>query len=182
MTLETRVREAFSVDAETYWQKLCLSLEYQERLYREALGCTRMEVLELEGSYESGQTRRLRFEKPIDAPAPIRKLFGEVVTLEEISSFDPKLGRWSYRMLPPMLADKLDIRGVISLEPSEDGVDHVSVSSVTCSVFGIGSVLERFVARSAVEGAADKVLFTRRYIAEKGLGRSVSAAGVRDHA
>ena len=62
MTLETHTRELFAVDADTYWHELCLSLAYQDRLYREALGCTRMEVLELKGDYETGQTRRLRFE------------------------------------------------------------------------------------------------------------------------
>ncbi len=169
MTLETHTREVFAVDAQTYWRELCLSLAYQERLYREALGCTRMEVLELEGSYETGQTRRLRFEKPIQAPAPIRKLFGEVVTLEEVSEFDSKLQQWSYRMLPPLLGDRLEIRGVLRLDNTPNGVEHLSVSTVTCNVFGIGSVLERFVAKSAAEGASDKAAFTRRYIAERGL-------------
>jgi len=169
MTIETCARETFPVDAETYWQKLCLNLDYQERLYREALGCTRMEVLELKGSYETGQTRRLRFEKPLDAPGPIRKLFGETVTLEEISSFDPKLGQWTFRMLPPLLGDKLDMRGVVSLEKAARGVEHVATHNVTCNVFGIGGLLERFIASQAVEGSADKARFTRRYIAEKGL-------------
>jgi hypothetical protein len=169
VTLETHAREAFAVDAQTYWRELCLSLEYQERMYREALGCTRMEVLELKGSYETGQTRRLRFEKPIDAPAAIRKLFGEVVTIEEISEFDPKLARWSYRMVPPVLSDRLELGGAIRLEETTTGVEHISVSTVTCSVFGIGSVIERFVGKSAVEGTADKIAFTRRYIAERGL-------------
>ena len=175
MTLETHAREVFAVDAQTYWRELCLSLEYQERLYREALGCTRMEVLELKGSYETGQTRRLRFEKPIDAPAAVRKLFGEIVTIEEISEFDAKLARWSYRMLPPMLSDRLEIRGVLRLAETATGVEHISVSTVTCSVFGIGSVLEHFVAKSAAEGAADKAAFTRRYIAERGLCYSPDA-------
>ncbi len=169
MTLETHAREAFAVDPETYWRELCLSLDYQERLYRDALGCTRMEVIELRGDYETGQTRRLRFEKPIDAPATVRKLFGEVVTIEEVSQFDAKLQRWSYRMLPPLLGDRLEIRGVLRLAVTPAGVEHVSVSTVTCNVFGIGSVLERFIAKSAAEGAADKAAFTRRYVAERGL-------------
>ncbi len=169
MTIETRTREAFAVDAGTYWQKMCLNLDYQERLYREALGCSRMEVLELEGNYENGQTRRLRFTKPLDAPGPIRKLFGETVTLEEISTFDPKLGQWTFRMLPPVLGDKLDLRGVVSLVSTARGVEHVATHTVTCSVFGIGSLLEHFVASQATAGSADKAAFTRRYIAEKRL-------------
>jgi len=167
MTTETRGREVFSVDAQTYWRHLCLNLDYQERLYREAIGCTRMEVVELVGSYETGQTRKLRFEKPIDAPAAVRKLFGDTVTLEEHSEFDPKTQRWSFRMVPPVLADKLLIRGVIHLEPRTGAVEQVSVNTVSCDLFGVGAIIERFVAKSTVEGARDKAAFTRRYIAEK---------------
>lgn len=175
MSSETHGREAFAVDAETYWRKLCMNLDYQERLYREAIGCTRMEVVELRGTYETGQTRRLRFEKPLDAPAPIRKLFGDSVLIEEQSEFDPKAQRWSFRMVPPMLADKLSIRGVVHLERNPTGVDQVSLNTVSCDVFGLGAIIERFVAKSTIEGARDKAVFTRRYISEKGLSSSASS-------
>lgn len=169
MTIDSDYRQRFPVSSNTYWRELCLSLEYQERLYREALGCTRMEVLAHEGDLERGMKRRLRFEKPLDAPTAVKKLFGDAVTIEEQSEFDAGTKTWSYRMVPGMLADRIDIRGVIRLDENADGVEQLSRTTVTCRMFGVGSVVEHFVAKSSNEGNHDKAEFTRRYIAEKGL-------------
>lgn len=169
MTIELSYRQSFDLSAETYWKELCLSLDYQERLYREALGCTRMDVLEHTGDYEHGMRRKLRFEKPIDAPAAVTKLFGKSVTLEEHSEFDAKLQRWTYRMVPPMMGDRLDIRGATQLSPHNGGIEQLSQNSVSCRIFGVGGIIEHFVAKSTEVGNADKASFTRRYIIEKGL-------------
>lgn len=169
MTMETHHKQHFLVSEASYWRDLCLNLDYQERLYCEALGCIRMDVLELSGDVETGMKRRLRFEKRIEAPAPIRKLFGDAVVLQEESEFDAQTQRWSFRMIPAILADRIEIRGVVSLEPTHDGVQQVSVNTVSCRLFGVGGIIEHFVVKSAHEGNHDKAAFTRRYIQEKGL-------------
>ena len=169
MTIDLENRQTFDLSAETYWKELCLSLEYQERMYREALGCTRMNVLEHSGDFATGMKRRLQFEKPIDAPAAVTKLFGKAVLLEEHSEFDPKAQRWTYRMVPGMMSDRLDIRGSIELTARNGHVEQVSKNSVTCKIFGLGGIIEHFIAKSTQEGNADKASFTRRYISEKGL-------------
>jgi hypothetical protein len=167
--METQHKQHFGVSEATYWRDICLSLDYQERLYCEGLGCRRMDVIELTGDVTSGMKRRLRFEKPIQAPAPIRKLFGDCVIIQEDSVFDAQAQRWSFHMIPPAFADRIEIRGVVSLAPTADGVDQVSVNTVSCRIFGVGSIIEHFVAKSAHEGNHDKAEFTRRYIREKGL-------------
>lgn len=169
MTIELENRLHLPVSQDTFWQALCLSLEYQERLYREALGCLNMQVLENTGSFEQGIKRRLRFEKPIDAPAAITKIFGAAVKIEEHSEFDARAQCWRYRMVPAIMADRIDIRGTIRIEANGSGVEQVSHNSVTCRMFGLGAIIEPFVARSTEEGHRDKTEFTRRYIAEKQL-------------
>lgn len=169
MTIELTHKQKFDVSEETYWKELCLSLVYQERLYREALGCIGMEVLEHSGDYERGMKRRLRFTKPIDAPAAVTKLFGKSVTLEEHSEFDPRERCWSYRMVPSLLSDRIDIRGRIRAAVVDGGVEQQSFNTVTCRLFGLGGIVEPFVARSTEEGNADKARFTRKYIDELAL-------------
>jgi hypothetical protein len=169
VSIQHESRQSFDVAPETYWRELCLSLEYQERLYCEALSCTRMEVLEHSGSYEEGMKRRLRFTKQIDAPAAITRMFGSAVTVEEHSEFDAKLGRWSYRMVPAIMADRIDIRGSLEIRARNGGVEQIGVTSVGCRIFGLGSIIEHFLMKSAEEGGADKNRFTLRYIQEKGL-------------
>jgi hypothetical protein len=169
VTIELENRQTFDVSVETYWRELCLSLEYQERLYCEALGCRRMAVLEHSGDYESGMRRKLRFEKPIDAPAAITKLFGSAVTIEEHSEFDAKQQRWSYRMVPAIMADRIEILGVVQTSEKSGKVEQLAHNSVSVRLLGLGSIIEHFVAKSTKEGTADKARFTLRYIAEKGL-------------
>mgnify|MGYP005826706549 CR=1 FL=1 len=167
--IQSEYRWRFPVSAQTYWRDLCLSLDYQKRLYCEALGFVRMEVLENEGSYETGVRRRLRFEKPLEMPLPIRKLIGENVIIEEVSQFDPREQVWSYQMVPAVIGDKVEIRGAVRLDENAEGVEQLSKNSVSCKMFGIGSIIEHFVAKSTVEGNTDKANFTLKYIAEKGL-------------
>jgi hypothetical protein len=169
VTIETKHAQRFPVATETYWRDLCLSLEYQERLYCEALGCTRMDVVEHRGNLETGITRKLRFEKPLEAPSAIRKVFGDAITLQEESVFDAAKQTWSFKMIPAVLGDRVDIRGIVTVRPTEDGVEQLSISTVSCKLFGVGSIVEHFVAKSTHEGNADKAGFTRRYIEEKGL-------------
>jgi hypothetical protein len=170
VSIESESRHTFAVSTtEIYWRELCLNLEYQERLYCEALGCRRMDVLEHSGDFEHGMRRKLRFEKPIDAPSAITKLFGSAVTVEEHSEFDAKEQRWSYRIVPAMLADRIDIRGVVRAAEQSGAVEQIARASVNVRLLGLGSIIEHFVAKSTEEGTRDKADFTRRYIAERGL-------------
>ncbi|HEY6880816.1 MAG TPA: DUF2505 family protein [Polyangiales bacterium] len=169
MTQELSARQHFDVSVDTYWQELCFSLEYQRRMYCEALGCNEMVVLQNDGDREHGLKRRLRFIKPIDAPAAITKLFGTHVTIEEHSEFDPREQCWSYRMVPSIMADRIDIRGRVQAVAHEGGTEQRSVNTVTCRLFGLGGIIEPFVMRSTEEGQADKTRFTQRYIIEQKL-------------
>jgi hypothetical protein len=169
VTINLAHRQTFNVSPETYWRELCLSLEYQERLYREALGCPRMEVIEHEGDYERGMRRKLRFTKHIDAPAAITKMFGSAVKMEEHSEFDAKAQRWSYLMIPALMADRIEIRGTIELSPHANGVEQRSTTTLGCRIFALGSIIEHFLSKATEEGSQDKNRFTERYIVEKGL-------------
>jgi hypothetical protein len=176
VTIKNDVTQRYRIRAETYWRELCLNLDYQERLYQGALNCFDMQVLELDGTYETGQRRRLRFQKRIDAPAAIRKLVGETVTLEEVSQWDPKRQCWTFKMVQAALSDRLDIGGEIRVEEHADGLTQVSHNIVTCRIFGIGAIVEHFVAKQSTEASADKAAFTRKYIEERGLTLASAAA------
>jgi hypothetical protein len=169
VTQEISARQHFDVSVDTYWNKLCFDLAYQRRLYCEALGCIDMVVLTNEGDYERGIKRKLRFTKPIDAPAAITKIFGGHVTIEEHSEWDARERTWSYRMVPSIMGDRIEIRGRVQAVPHEGGVEQQSHNTVTCRLFGLGAVIEPFVIRSTKEGNADKAAFTQRYIRELAL-------------
>jgi hypothetical protein len=169
MTVRISHRQTFDVCAETYWRELCLNLAYQERLYCEALGFQSMQILECAGGYERGMKRRLRLIMSLEAPAPVLALFGRVVVMEEQSEFDSIAQRWSYRMVPEGLTDRIEVRGSVRLAGCASRVEHVGETSLTCRLFGLGSAIEPFMARSTEQGHADRVAFTQRYIVENRL-------------
>jgi hypothetical protein len=113
--------------------------------------------------------RRLQFQKAVDAPLAIRKLVGDSVTIEEVSVFDARERRWSYQMIPAVIGERVEIRGSVRLDENAEGVEQLSTSCVACRIFGLGPIIEHFVAKSTDEGNADKAAFTHRYIAEKRL-------------
>lgn len=169
--IEHKSVEPFDVSPETYWRELCLSLTYQEHVYREALHCTRMEVLEHTGGYEQGMKRRLRFTRALEAPAAVIKMFGSMVQIEEHSEFDAKAQRWSYRIVPAIMGDRIDIRGSVTLAPRQGGVDQHGITTVGVRIFGLGSIVEHFVLKATEEGSSDKNRVTRKYILDKGLSQ-----------
>lgn len=169
MTQELPLQQHYDVSVDTYWEELCFSLEYTRRLYAEALGCVEMTVLRNEGDRRTGIKRHLRFVKPMDMPGPIMKIFGGKVTMDEIGEFDAREQRWSYRMVPSILGDRIEIGGRVQAFASAGGVEQRSVNTVNCRLFGLGGVVEPFVMREAAKGHADRFAFTLRYIAEHSL-------------
>ncbi|HEX5659361.1 MAG TPA: DUF2505 family protein, partial [Polyangiales bacterium] len=161
--------QQYDVSVDTYWEELCFNLEYTRRLYAEALGCTEMTVLKNEGSRATGIQRHLRFIKPMDMPGPIAKIFGGHVTMDELADFDAREQRWSYRMVPSIMGDRIDIRGRVQVFASGSGSEQRSINTVTCKLFGLGGIVEPFVMREAAKGHNDRYQFTLRYIKEKQL-------------
>jgi hypothetical protein len=169
VTQELPLKQHYDVSVDTYWEELCFSLEYTRRLYVEALGCTEMSVLKNEGDRATGIKRHLRFIKPMDMPAPIAKIFGGFVTMDELGEWDPREQRWSYRMIPSIMGDRIDIRGRVQAFANGTGTEQRSVNTVTCRLFGLGAIVEPFVMREAAAGHNDRLQFTLRYIAERNL-------------
>ena len=163
------LRDAFEVDADKFWRDVFFSRAFQERMYREALGCSSVEFLDEKGDQQSGVARRLRFTQRVDAPAPVRKIFGETTSMEEDGRFDPATRRWRFRMIPDRMADKIDITGETWLEERGPGrVERVSELNVGVRIFAVGGLVEQFIASSTESSNAKQAEFTRRYIGELG--------------
>jgi hypothetical protein len=163
--MKQTIRHPFETDEATFWRDVFFDHAFVERLYKEALGCTSVVFHEDTGDAPAGRTRRLAFTQPIDAPAPIRKLFGESTTMEERGRFDPAAKRWRFTMVPDRMADKIRIAGETWLEPRGAGqVERVTEMEYAVSIFGLGGVIEKFMASSTEESFVKQVRFTRDYL------------------
>jgi hypothetical protein len=170
--MKSTLRHTFDIGADAFWRDVFFDHEFLERMYKEALHCVSVAFLEDSGDAPAGRTRRLTFTQRLAAPAPVRKLFGETITMEERGRFDPGARRWRSSMIPERMADKVRVEGETWLEPAGDGkVERIDAIEMSVSIFGVGSLVEKFMATATAESLAAQAAFTREYIRSKGLGR-----------
>jgi Protein of unknown function (DUF2505) len=168
--MQSTIRDVFDIGADAFWRDVFFDRTFVERMYKEALSCESVEFVTEKGDLATGFSRRLRFTQKIDAPGPVRKLFGETTTMEEEGRFESSTGRFRFVMTPDKMADKITIAGSTWLEPAGDGkVARISQLDFTVKIFGVGSLVEKFMAKQTAESLERQARFTRAYIAEKGL-------------
>jgi Protein of unknown function (DUF2505) len=167
--MKSTLRHTFEIGADAFWKDIFFDHAFVERIYKEALGCTSVAFLEDTGDTPSGRTRRLTFTQKMDAPAAVRKLFGETTTMEERGHFDPQAKRWRFTMIPDRMADKIRISGETWLEPAGDGkVERVMELEYAVSIFGVGGLVEKFMASETAASTTKQVEFIRAYLRDRG--------------
>jgi len=163
--MQTTLRDRFAIGKDAFWRDVFFHRPFVERLYREALGAESFEIVSETGDLASGIARRLRFSQKVDAPAPVRKLFGETTSMEEEGRFDPASGTWTFHMVPGTMPDKVAIRGKTWLEPEgTDAVTRVTELTFTVSIFAVGGLVEKYVAKETQESMAKQARFIRDYL------------------
>jgi hypothetical protein len=166
--MQSTVRDRFEIGKDAFWRDVFFHRPFLERLYREALRCDSFEILSETGDLASGLSRRLRFSQKVDAPAPVRKLFGETATMEEEGRFDPASGTWSFHLVPGTMPDKVTIRGKTWLEPEgTNQVTRVSEMSFSVNIFAVGGLVEKYIAKETKEGIEKQARFIREYLAAR---------------
>jgi hypothetical protein len=169
--MKSTLRHTFDIGADAFWRDVFFDHEFLERMYKEALGCVSVAFLEDSGDTPQGRTRRLTFAQPLDAPGPIRKIFGATTTMEERGRFDPKAQRWQFTMIPDRMPDKVRVAGETWIVPAGDGkIERVDAIDLSVDIFGVGSLVEKFMASATAESLEKQARFTREYIASRGLG------------
>jgi hypothetical protein len=136
-------------NAETFWREVFFSPEIQEQIYKE-LGYLNARVESQEGSLATGLKRRFVFVQPVDAPGPLKKVFGMQQTLTEQGEFDPVRGEYRFTMtLDGTLGKSFLVRGVTRVNERGDGtIERVCEIDFECSIFGVGGLAERFMRSS----------------------------------
>ncbi len=163
--MKSTLRHTFDIGADAFWNDLFFNHEFLERMYKEALSCVSVSFLEDSGDVPAGRSRRFTFTQKLDAPGPIRKIFGETTTMEERGQFDVAKKRWRFTMSPDRMGDKVKISGETWLEPAGDGrVERVDEIDYSVSIFGVGGLVEKFMASATGESFAKQAAFTRSYI------------------
>jgi Protein of unknown function (DUF2505) len=145
---------------ESFWE-LYFDPQFVVRLHLEGLGSTTAEVVSQEGDLTSGLVRTLRYSQRPNAPAPVRRIFGEEIVTTEVSTFDPPSSTTTFTITPGTMADKTRIHGTIAL--GSDGGHTTEDFSLEAQVkiFGVGPIVEKFIEHQAREIQERSVAFMR---------------------
>lgn len=164
---ELTVTHEFACDEDTWWGKCFLDHDFNHRLYVERLRFPQWQIIEEKRTGDL-LTRRVEIAPVVDnLPAPLRKILGDRFTYAEEGTFDLRTKRYTFRVVPSALADKLIVRGEIHCEAiGEKRTRRVAKMHVEARIFAIGGMLEERTL-SDTKRAYDKAAeFTSKYLAE----------------
>ncbi|MCA9529688.1 MAG: DUF2505 family protein [Myxococcales bacterium] len=164
MTTHIETRHEFDLTPAEFDDRIRWSDAYREALYA-SLGF-RYEVVESDRATGARQTR---VWPAADVPAPLRKMFGDDFHFTEQGRYDEARRRYEFTVTPSVASDRVQTTGVERLEALDGGrCLRVMEVNVEASLFGLGKVLEAFVARSTKQSYDDDAAFIRAYVRDEG--------------
>jgi len=109
--------------------------------------------------------RHVRVQPQRDIPAPVAKLLGGK-RLAYIEELEYEVGRYhgTWRIVPPVLADKIAIGGTLDFEAAAGGVKRVLAGVIDVTLFGLGGLVEKVVVSNVVKSYDDAAAFTAQWI------------------
>lgn len=113
--------------------------------------------------------RRVRVEpQDREIPGPVAKVLGQsrFSYVEELE-MDLATGVGTWKTIPTLFADKVTAGGSLRFVDAGGHARRVVDGEIDVRMFGIGSIVERFICSDAEKSYADAAAFTRRYLAER---------------
>lgn len=167
--MKVTISHDFNTDAETFWSRIFFDAEFNRSLYKDGLQFPEYEVLE-ERDAGDHVVRRVRVVPRQDAPAAVQKLVGGRFSYIEEGRFDKAAKRYTFRVVPSAMADKIRSEGELRIEPAGPRkVRRVVEMTIDVKIFGVGGIVEGFVSKSMQDSYAQAATFTNQWIAAKGL-------------
>jgi hypothetical protein len=155
------VRHDLDCTPDFFWERVHPSDAFNDFLYKEKLGFE-YEVIRLDP--KTGE-RDARIVPKVDAPAAVKKIFGDGSFVER-GRFDAVKKVYSFDIIPSTLADRIRLGGAMRMEPrGTDGCTRVVDFEVDARVFGLGGVIEAFVQRTVRASYDQSCGFTNEFIA-----------------
>lgn len=145
-------------DADTFW-KVFFDREYNEKLYRGALGFPSFEILD-QSETDKEIVRICKAEPKMTIPGPVTAIIGKNFGYREEGRFDKATQVWSWKAIPTRLADKIRNEGVLRLEPAGEGrVCRLVEITVEAKIFAVGGIIESSAESQLSDGWASIASF-----------------------
>ena len=166
MSITRHLELHFPISAERYIHELYFSEEFAQAMYMKGLGFTRCDHLDMTKADDGRIHRKLRLCPAMNAPKPVQKVLGDTQQYDEVGTYDPALQTWSYEVIPATMASKVKTIGKMAVQSVADNKCTV-VFEVTFDVkiFGVGKVIERFMASQFDDSLEKQKHFMDNWIA-----------------
>ncbi|HVJ94795.1 MAG TPA: DUF2505 family protein [Labilithrix sp.] len=167
---ELTLRHEFNTDEDTYWSKIVLDQAFNKKMFEGELGFSGWNLVEFKED-DAKISRKIHVEPPSgNLPGPIKKLVGDRVTYTEDGVFDKKAKRYSFKITPSTLADKMKLNGEFWVERIADKkICRVCRVTVEVKVFAVGGAIEERILADMRTSYDRGSSFTNQHIAEHGL-------------
>lgn len=164
------IEHIFNCSEDTFWNKLFFDDEYNDRMFKQALGFPVYNRVK----FDDGPNEITRVLDVVpqmgDLPGPLKKLIGDGTGYRENGRYDKQTRRYEIEVIPNKLSDKVTIQGVIFTAPAGEGkCKRVFDAKVEAHIFGVGSMLEKRIVADMEKSYGVGAKFTNDFIAEKGL-------------
>lgn len=167
-TLE--IEHTFNCSEATFWDRIFLDPEYNERLFKTEL---KFPVCREVSREERGSAlHRVVEVVPYvgELPATLKAVIGEGIGYEERGVLDRTAKTYKVVVVPNKLADKLNIKVDIWTTPDGDNrCRRKARAEASVKIFGVGGAIEKRMLADLERSYQKSADFTNRFIAEKGL-------------
>lgn len=144
-TMKLFIDQIFTGTHLDHFEETYFSEEFNTAIARE-IGLKERKLVDKRVDDDGKVHRRVRMVPAIELPGPIRKIVGDrEISYDEVSVFDPSTHSVRYQ-IESAAQDRVSVGGEIQFtEESGSGVRRVIDGEIQVKVFGLGTVIERFI-------------------------------------
>jgi hypothetical protein len=165
---DARIEHTFDCDEDTFWKEIFFGEEFNRRMYLDRLKFKQWEVSEFRET-ESSIDRTVNVTPKVDElPSAIKSLIGDNLGYREVGKFDKNRKRYALKVVPSVMADKIDVHGETWVEPLGPArCRRIFEVHITAKIFGVGSIIEKRILADLQLSYNAGATFTAEYLKQR---------------
>lgn len=161
-----KIQHVYECDEDRFWSEIIFGTDFNRELFIDHLQFKQWEVASFEES--DTEIRREVHVQPVtgELPAMLKKVVGDNLGYTEHGVFDKKTKRYTIRIVPNRLGDKLHINAVITVASRGEGrCERTLDLDVQAKIFGVGAMVEKRIIADTRDSYDKSYSFSKSYLA-----------------
>jgi len=152
------IAETYHCTPELFWEKMW---DADIRRERETTGCGAVSFNVINSRWEGDTYHQvIVLEELVDAPLPVRKIFGETTKIEETTKWVKGADTVHINYQPSIMANKVSMVGTLTCTPAQGGHCNIVLDvEITAKIFVVGGIIEKIIASALPKRQAKDVAY-----------------------